>query len=145
MKKIWLLCLCLASFSLVGCFHVPDEDWLPSKNNAETWNIQKDEEMEQALNSLMQWFDIISSDWNELKNEENEETISEEVENAINEFMDGVNLISSEWDEMNNEEDTGEKREKRENNNNEKISNNEIEDQEREDEDTNDEDIVTEE
>lgn len=68
MKKIWLLCLCLASLGLVGCFHVPDEDWLPSKNNAETWNIQKDEEMEQALNSLMQWFDIISSDWNDLKN-----------------------------------------------------------------------------
>ena len=91
MKNFWLLCLCLASLSLVGCFHVPDEDWLPSKNNAETWNIQKDEEMEQVLNSLMQWFDIISSDWNELKNEENEETISEEVEN-----------IEAEWDSETN-------------------------------------------
>lgn len=79
MKKIWLLCLCLASLGLVGCFHVPDEDWLPSKNNAETWNVQKDEEMEQALNSLMQWFDIISSDWNELKDDE---IIDEEVENV---------------------------------------------------------------
>ena len=82
MKKIWLLCLCLASFSLVGCFHVPDEDWLPSKNNAETWNIQKDEEMEQALNSLMQWFDIISSDWNELKDIESDEIITKEIENV---------------------------------------------------------------
>ena len=91
MKKIWILCLCLASLGLVGCFHVPDEDWLPSKNNAETWNIQKDEEMEQALNSLMQWFDIISSDWSELKDNENEEITAEEAENleekneAINE------------------------------------------------------------
>ena len=79
MKKFWLLCLCLASLGLVGCFHVPDEDWLPSKNNTETWNVQKDEEMEQALNSLMQWFDMISADWNELKEEE---TTSEEVENV---------------------------------------------------------------
>ena len=109
MKKFWLLCLCLASLSLVGCFHVPDEDWLPSRNNAETWNIQKDEDVEQALNSLMQWFDIISADWSELKNEENEETISEEVENieledeAINE--EEINDNEAENKEIENEDE----------------------------------------
>lgn len=68
MKNFWLLCLCLASLSLVGCFHVPDEDWLPSRNNAETWNIQKDEDVEDAINSLIDWIDMLSSDWNDLKN-----------------------------------------------------------------------------
>ena len=57
MKKIWLFCLCLASLSLVGCFHVPDEDWLPSKNNAKTEdlkkNVEKDEDVEHAINSLV--------------------------------------------------------------------------------------------
>jgi len=37
MKKIWLFCLCLASLGLVGCFHIPDEDWLPSRNKVNTW------------------------------------------------------------------------------------------------------------
>ena len=82
MKKIWLLCLCLASLSLAGCFHVPDEDWLPSKNNIKTWNTQQDEEVQQALNSFMDWINMISSDWNELKNEENNEINTEEIENT---------------------------------------------------------------
>ena len=73
MKKIWLLCLCLASLSLAGCFHVPDEDWLPSRNKIKTENVEKDEEVEQAINSFMQWIDMISTDWNELENEENVE------------------------------------------------------------------------
>ena len=68
MKKIWLLCLCLASVGLVGCFHVPDEDWLPSRNKTETWSIQKDEEMEQALNSFMDWITMISSEWDKINN-----------------------------------------------------------------------------
>ena len=67
MKKFWLLCLCLASFCLVGCFHVPDEDWLLSSDKAETWDVKNDE-MDEALNSLMDWINMISSDWNDLKN-----------------------------------------------------------------------------
>ena len=70
MKKIWLICLCLASLSLVGCFHIPDEDWLLSKDKANSWNIQKDEEMQQAINSFMDWINMISSEWNETKNDE---------------------------------------------------------------------------
>ena len=102
MKKIWLLCLCLTSLGLVGCFHVPDEDWLPSKNNAETWNVQKDEEMEQALNSFMDWINMISSGWNELKNEE---TTAEEVEEVENESINEEEAID---DEIANEEDDNE-------------------------------------
>ena len=82
MKKIWLLCLCLASLGLVGCFHIPDEDWLPSKNKINTWDTQKDDEMDQALNDIMGWINMISSDRNELKNEENNETTAEEVKNT---------------------------------------------------------------
>jgi len=81
MKKIWLFCLCLASLNLVGCFHIPDKDWLPSKNNVETWSIQKDEETEQVINEFMDWINMISSDWNEFRNEESDEITAEEVEN----------------------------------------------------------------
>jgi hypothetical protein len=81
MRKFWLLCLCLASLGLVGCFHIPDEDRLPSKNKVENWNIQQDGEMQQALNSFIDWINMISSDRNELKNEENNGTTAEDVEN----------------------------------------------------------------
>ena len=84
MKKIWLFCLCLASLGLVGCFHIPDEDWLPSKNKVNTWDTQKDEEMEDALNGIMDWINMISSDWNSLKSNENDEFSTEDwSENII--------------------------------------------------------------
>jgi len=102
MKKIWLLCLCLASLGLVGCFHIPDEDWLPSKNNVNTWDTHKDDEMEQALNSFMDWINMISSGWNELKNEE---TTAEEVEEVENESINEEEAID---DEIANEEDDNE-------------------------------------
>ena len=100
MKKIWLLCLCLASLGLVGCFHIPDEDWLPSKNKVNAWETQKDEEMEDALNGIMDWIDIISSEWDEMKNEEDNATITEEwEENTIeieNEPINDEEIIDNE-------------------------------------------------
>lgn len=69
MKKIWLLCLCLASLSLVGCFHIPDEDWLPSRNKVNTWGTQNND-IEKALNSFMKWIDMVSSQRNDMKSEE---------------------------------------------------------------------------
>ena len=68
-KKIWLVCLCLASITIAGCFHIPDEDWLPSRNKVKTWNIQEDVQVEQALNSFIDWIDIVSSQRNEIMNE----------------------------------------------------------------------------
>ena len=77
MKKIWLLCLCLASLSLVGCFHIPDEDWLPSRNKVNTWNTQS-EDVEKALNSFMDWINVVSTQRNDMKNEWSEEIITED-------------------------------------------------------------------
>lgn len=91
MKRIWIFCLCLASLSLVGCFHVPDEDWLPSKNKVETWNIQKDTEVEDAINSLTDWVNLISSQRDEKNNKvsESEDIImDEENESIIDESTD---------------------------------------------------------
>lgn len=96
MKKIWLLCLCLAGLSLAWCFHVPDEDWLPSKNSVETWDIQKDDKIDQALNDIMEWIDMVSSDWNELKNEENDK-ITEDVDvNAAEKNIDNEEMTDEE-------------------------------------------------
>ena len=92
MKKIWLLCLCLASLGLVGCFHIPDEDWLPSKNWAETWNIQKNEDVEQAIDSLMEGVSTFSSQRNDMKNEENDVIDSGELEEA-NTIIEDENLL----------------------------------------------------
>ena len=88
MKKIWLLCLCLASLSLTGCFHIPDEDWLPSKDKVKTENVEKDDEVEQAINSFMLWIDMISSNWNELENEGNDE-ITEDDDSELSEIDNG--------------------------------------------------------
>lgn len=70
-KKIWVICLWLASLALVGCFHVPDEDWLPSKNKVETWNIQENNEIDQAFDSFINDFNNISNQRDEMKNNEN--------------------------------------------------------------------------
>lgn len=100
MKRIWLFCLCLASLSLVGCFHVPDEDWLPSKNSVDIWDIQKDDEMDQALNDIMEWINMVSSQRNDMKNEENEES-----EQIINEGSD-ENVIEINEDNIADNEST---------------------------------------
>lgn len=83
-KKIWFICLWFASLSLVGCFHVPDEDWLPSKNKINTWNIEKENEMNQAIDSFMDWINTISSQRNEIKDNENKEVENIEQNNIIN-------------------------------------------------------------
>ncbi len=102
-KKFWLVCLWLASLCLVGCFHVPNQDWLPNKNKIDTWNIQKDTEMQQAVDSFMEWIDIISSQRDESKKDEdkivdtgdfeniktwgmvNDENEAQEIENIVSE------------------------------------------------------------
>ena len=76
-KKFWFICLCLTSLSLVWCFHVPDEDRLPSKNKVET--IQKDNQVEQALNSFIDWIGMVSSQRNDMKDNELYERTSEEL------------------------------------------------------------------
>ena len=102
MKKIWLLCLCLASLGLAGCFHIPDEDWLPSKNKVDTWNTQN-EEVENALNSFMDWINVVSTQRNGIKSEENEESeqiITEDSdENVIEIEADGTaDNESTDWE-----------------------------------------------
>ena len=97
MKKIWLLCLCLASLSLVWCFHIPDEDWLPSKNKARTEEVKNDEEVEQAIDSLMDWINMISSGWSETKDDDrvnDEET--EEIIGIENKNIDIEETIENE-------------------------------------------------
>lgn len=114
MKKIWLFCLCLAVLGLVGCFHVPDEDWLPSKNKVKTEDVKnEDVEIEQAINSLVEWFNMASTERNNMKNKKSDETDTEEwnenienieeVGNEINENTE--NGIISEIDK--NKSDTG--------------------------------------
>lgn len=102
MKKIWLFCLCLASLGLVGCFHVPDEDWLPSKNKIDTWNVQKDTWMQQAVDSLIEWINIISSQRDEMKNEENNEE-SGEIAGSGDKNIDIEEIIEDE-EAVNNRE-----------------------------------------
>ena len=77
-KKILLICLCLICFSLVGCFHVPDKDWLPNRNKVNTWDIQNNEEMEDAINSFMNGVNIISSEWDDLNKDDLDE--NDEIE-----------------------------------------------------------------
>lgn len=71
-RKLWFTCLCLTSLVLTGCFHVPNEDWLPSKNN----NTQnKDYETEEALNYFIEGINKISSEWNSINIDEESEEI----------------------------------------------------------------------
>ena len=89
-KKIWLICLWIASLSLVWCFHIPDEDRLPSRNKVKTEEVKKDVELEQAVDSFMNWIDQISSEWNEMKNGENIEIDAENLENDVVEMEENI-------------------------------------------------------
>ena len=87
-KRIWFVCLCLTSLSLVGCFHVPDEDWLPSRNKVET--TQKDNQVEETLNSFIDSVDMISSQRDEMKDNEEEQITYEELDENTIEIEDGI-------------------------------------------------------
>ena len=98
-KKIWLICLWMASLCLVWCFHIPDENWLPNKNKVKTGEVKKDVEFEQAVDSLMNGINQISSEWDEMKNVENNEVDAENLENDIiemGETVDGEEDIENE-------------------------------------------------
>ena len=113
-RKIWLICLWIASLTLVGCFHIPDEDWLPSKNKVKTWKVV-DNEMEQAFDSLVQWFGMISSQREELESQEivelenfddeivDEESIDTELEDWTVEVDEGNINVENQNQEMNDE------------------------------------------
>ena len=98
-KKIWLICLWMASLCLVWCFHIPDENWLPNKNKVKTGEVKKDVEFEQAVDSLMNGINQISSEWDEMKTVENNEVDAENLENDIiemGETVDGEEDIENE-------------------------------------------------
>lgn len=92
MKKIWVFCLCLASISIAGCFHIPDEDWLLNNNEVETWNVEKVDELEQAVNSLKEWINIASTQRNNMKN--NDEQTDWELNQINNEEVNQNNEIT---------------------------------------------------
>ena len=84
---------------LTWCFHVPDEDWILSKDNS--WNIenQNDEELNEALNSFFDSTNIISSEWKSRKNNNSGSgTESWEI------LIDNTEFSFSWNDEKNNEE-----------------------------------------
>ena len=95
-KRIWFICLCLACLSLAGCFHIPDEDWLPSKNKVDIWDIQEDDQVEQALNSLIDWIDIISLQRTQVKDDD---ATNDENEASIEELKEITDEESIDWEE----------------------------------------------
>lgn len=50
-KKIWFLSICGICFLLTGCFHVPDEDWIFTKDSP-TKNKDTSYEESQFINSV---------------------------------------------------------------------------------------------
>ena len=65
-KKIWIIGLCLAGLCLAGCFHIPDEDWLPSKNKEKL--VETNNEFDEALDIFVQWMDVLSAQREQRKN-----------------------------------------------------------------------------
>ena len=99
-KKIWLVCLCLAGLCLAGCFHVPNKDWLPSKNKVDSWENKKNDEMQQAVDSFVEWVDMFSSQRGEMKDNENVENEVVELDEPIIETEDEAAKAESENWEM---------------------------------------------
>ena len=107
MKKIWLFCLCLASLSLAWCFHVPDEDWLPSNNKTETWNNPQNEDVEQAINSFIEGIDVVSTQRDELNKDENDDNVKnlDKIDIGANETFDNeITIENNTTDDENNDQ-----------------------------------------
>ena len=97
-KKIWFIWLWLYCLILAGCFHIPDEDWLPSKNKPET--IHKDDQVEQAINSFVDWMNMVSSQRNEIKSTETPGISQDDKENIEEiEVVDTEETIEDEVNE----------------------------------------------
>lgn len=102
MKKIWFICLCLAGLTLAWCFHIPDEDWLPSRNKVNSEKVKNDAEFEEAVDSFIDWVNIISTDWDEIKNDEVNNEESDEIIDDVDENIDIEETIENE-ELLNNE------------------------------------------
>ena len=94
-KKIWFVCLLFTSLVLVGCFHVPDEDWLLSDWETKL-NTGKNDDLNQAFDSFISDFNTISDQRTEMKNNENDWLEGGDLEKAS---------INTGDDEMINDED----------------------------------------
>ena len=81
-KKIWFICLWFASFTLAGCFHVPDEDWLLSDTESKPETSETDE-LGQAFNEFIDNFNSLSDKRDEIKNDEDNEDESEILEETL--------------------------------------------------------------
>lgn len=78
-KKIWFICLWFASLALVGCFHVPDKDWL--LNNWETeLNTDENNDLSHAFDSFIDDFNTISNQRTEIENDKNNWIENENIE-----------------------------------------------------------------
>ena len=91
------------------CFHIPDEDWIPSRNKVKTEDVKNDGEVEQAINSLVDWFNKASNQWNEKNIKANDEINIEEwnediVENEIdfdeNKEKEAITEKTDTWDNI---------------------------------------------
>ena len=99
---MWLVCLFFAGLTLAGCFHIPDEDWLPSKNKIDTWNVEGSDEIQQAMSSFMEKIDLISSQKKEGKNNEKEEVSAEKLnETIVGTGSEAVNNENTGWETKN--------------------------------------------
>ena len=56
----------------------------------ETEEVKKDVELEQAVDSFMNWIDQISSEWSEMKNGENNEVDAENLGNDVVEMEENI-------------------------------------------------------
>lgn len=100
--KLWLISLCLFSLFMAGCFHVPDEDWLPNKNKIDTWDTLENKEIEQAIHSFMNWIDVVSSQRNDVKNNEDLDIEGEDDENIVSELENDTTNIEATDQEVEN-------------------------------------------
>ena len=94
-KKIWFVCLLFTSLVLVGCFHVPDEDWLLSDWETKL-NTGKNDDLNQAFDSFISDFNTISDQRTEMKNNENDWVGDGDLEKTS---------INTGYDEIINDED----------------------------------------
>lgn len=83
-QKIWFFSLCLSLVILTGCFHIPDEDWLPSKNKVKVETTNNEEQI---------FLDSINTAKNMLNNINNSEETSNNESTIINEEITNEEII----------------------------------------------------
>jgi len=98
-SKIWFLFLCGISLTLAWCFHIPDEDWIFTKNSPveEKKLTHEESEFIDSMNVLLDEFQKDNSNENNNEPSERENEIEIQIQNSGSDLNE-IDILDTTWE-----------------------------------------------